>query len=214
MNSDTYQTKRGQLETYFDRTAVDAWSRLTSEDEKVGRIRATVRAGRNRMRQTLLGWLPGDLAGWRVLDAGCGTGVLALAALALGAGRAFAFDVDPLATEATAANAVANALHGRVAVWTGSFEALARGVRFDWVIANMIRSELLPLLPALAACVAPSGRVILSGLLEEEEDLVREALARDGLAVHGRRSLRDPTGDAWLALVAHRAAEGSPPPSA
>jgi magnesium-protoporphyrin O-methyltransferase len=80
----TYLARRGQLETYFDRTAAEAWSRLTS-DAPVSGIRATVRAGRDRMRATLLGWLPGDLRGRRVLDAGCGTGALAVEAARRGA---------------------------------------------------------------------------------------------------------------------------------
>ena len=58
----SYLERRGQIETYFDRTAVEAWARLTS-DAPVGRIRATVRAGRDRMRATLLVWLPADLRG-------------------------------------------------------------------------------------------------------------------------------------------------------
>ena len=57
MRTATYATRRSELETYFDRTAVEAWSRLTS-DAPVSRIRATVRAGRDRMRNTLLSWLP------------------------------------------------------------------------------------------------------------------------------------------------------------
>lgn len=77
MHSATYLARRGQLETYFDRTAAEAWSRLTS-DAPVSGIRATVRAGRDRMRATLLEWLPADLQGARVLDAGCGTGALAV----------------------------------------------------------------------------------------------------------------------------------------
>ena len=80
----TYERRRGQLETYFDRTAVDAWNRLTS-DAPVGRIRATVRAGRDEMRQTLLDWLPADMTGRRLLDAGCGTGALAVEAARRGA---------------------------------------------------------------------------------------------------------------------------------
>ena len=67
-----YQTRRGEIETYFDRSAVDAWARLTST-APVGRVRATVRAGRDTMRATLLSWLPDDLSGRRLLDAGCGT---------------------------------------------------------------------------------------------------------------------------------------------
>ena len=89
----TYEQRRGQLETYFDRTAVDAWSRLTS-DAPVGRIRATVRAGRNQMRSTLLDWLPADLSGRRLLDAGCGTGALAIEAARRGA-QVVAIDLSP-----------------------------------------------------------------------------------------------------------------------
>ena len=84
MASATYLARRGQLETYFDRTAVAAWARLTS-DAPVSGIRATVRAGRDRMRATLLGWMPDDLSGCRVLDAGCGTGALAVEAARRGA---------------------------------------------------------------------------------------------------------------------------------
>ena len=84
MQSATYLARRGQLETYFDRTAADAWKRLTS-DAPVSGIRATVRAGRDRMRATLLSWLPSDLSGRRVLDAGCGTGALAVEAARRGA---------------------------------------------------------------------------------------------------------------------------------
>ena len=76
MQSSTYTARRGKLEAYFDRTAAAAWQRLTS-DAPVSGIRATVRAGRNEMRETLLSWLPDDLTGLRVLDAGCGTGALA-----------------------------------------------------------------------------------------------------------------------------------------
>ena len=89
----TYQARRGQLETYFDRTAVEAWARLTS-DAPVGRIRATVRAGRDRMRATLLGWLPEDLRGARLLDAGCGTGALSVEAARRGA-AVVAIDLSP-----------------------------------------------------------------------------------------------------------------------
>lgn len=89
----TYRQRRVQLQTYFDRTAVEAWSRLTT-DAPVSRIRATVRAGRERMRQTLLGWLPADLHGLRLLDAGCGTGALAVEAARRGA-RVVAIDLSP-----------------------------------------------------------------------------------------------------------------------
>lgn len=93
MNTSNYAERRGEIETYFDRTAVDAWARLTS-DAPVGRVRATVRAGRDRMRATLLSWLPQDLRGCRLLDAGCGTGALAVEAARRGA-EVLAIDLSP-----------------------------------------------------------------------------------------------------------------------
>lgn len=84
MYTDTYAQRRSQIENYFDRTAVQAWERLTS-DAPVGRIRTTVRAGRDKMRAKLLSWLPQDLHGKRILDAGCGTGALAVEAASRGA---------------------------------------------------------------------------------------------------------------------------------
>lgn len=93
MSAVTYEQRRGQLETYFDRTAVEAWTRLTS-DAPVGRIRATVRAGRDQMRRCLLSWLPTDLRGRRVLDAGCGTGALAVEVARRGA-EVVAIDLSP-----------------------------------------------------------------------------------------------------------------------
>ena len=106
MNTTAYQQRRSQIEHYFDRTAADAWARLTS-NEPVGRIRATVRAGRDTMRETLLSWLPTDMHGLRLLDAGCGTGALALQAALRGA-DVVAIDLSPtlvhLAAERMAAD--------------------------------------------------------------------------------------------------------------
>jgi magnesium-protoporphyrin O-methyltransferase len=75
MATTAFAERRGVIEAYFDRKALHAWTVLTS-DAPVNRIRATVRAGRDRMRAQLLDWLPGDIRGARVLDAGCGTGAL------------------------------------------------------------------------------------------------------------------------------------------
>jgi magnesium-protoporphyrin O-methyltransferase len=91
--NDRYAARRGELEQYFDRTAVDAWKRLTS-DAPVNSIRATVRAGRDEMRRALLSWLPTDLRGQRVLDAGCGTGALAVEVARRGA-HVVAVDLSP-----------------------------------------------------------------------------------------------------------------------
>lgn len=82
--SSNYDVQRERLAAYFDGTARKAWIDLTG-DAKVSGIRATVRAGRERMRETLLSWLPQDLRRTRLLDAGCGTGALSVSAACRGA---------------------------------------------------------------------------------------------------------------------------------
>ncbi|MEQ1941871.1 magnesium protoporphyrin IX methyltransferase [Mesorhizobium sp. VNQ89] len=72
-----YAQRRGEIQTYFDRTAVEAWKRFAT-DTPLGRIRASVREGRAQMRTAMMASLPDDLSGWRVLDAGCGTGAMSL----------------------------------------------------------------------------------------------------------------------------------------
>ncbi|MEM9715856.1 MAG: magnesium protoporphyrin IX methyltransferase [Pseudomonadota bacterium] len=77
-NTDSsYLSKRAQLATYFDETASKTWERLTS-DAPVSRIRETVRQGREQMAGVLLGILPKDMKGMRILDAGCGAGPLSI----------------------------------------------------------------------------------------------------------------------------------------
>ncbi len=88
-----YLTRRTEIETYFDRTAVGAWEKLTS-DAPVSGVRARVRAGRDEMRATLLSYLPTDLRGVTILDAGCGTGALAVEAAKRGA-KVTAIDLSP-----------------------------------------------------------------------------------------------------------------------
>ena len=90
--STSYQQSRTKLETSFDKTARKAWEDLTS-DVPVSGIRATVRAGRDTMRDLLLSTLPTDMNGMRLLDAGCGTGALAMAAAQRGA-EVVAIDVS------------------------------------------------------------------------------------------------------------------------
>jgi len=132
MQTLSYQQRRGQIETYFDRTAVEAWRRLTS-DAPVGRIRATVRAGRERMRQTLLGWLPADLRGLRLLDAGCGTGALAVAAARRGA-RVVAIDLSPTLVDLARERTPRDLGAGSVDFQVGDMLDPALG-RFDHVVA-------------------------------------------------------------------------------
>jgi magnesium-protoporphyrin O-methyltransferase len=128
--SGTYLSRRGEIETYFDRTAAQAWARLTS-DAPLGRIRASVRAGRDRMRDTLLSWLPADLAGCRVLDAGCGTGALAVEAARRGA-DVVAVDLSPTLV-ALAAERLPADVARRIRFLSGDMLDAGLG-RFDHVV--------------------------------------------------------------------------------
>ncbi len=135
MNPISYLERRSKIEDYFDRTAVQAWARLTS-DAPVGRIRATVRAGRDRMRATLLDWLPSDLSGMRVLDAGCGTGALAVEAARRGA-HVLAIDLSPtlvdLARDRQPAELTSEHSIGRIDFRSGDMLDPALG-DFDYVV--------------------------------------------------------------------------------
>ena len=131
-----YHQRRHEIETYFDRTASQAWEQLTST-APLGRVRATVRAGRERMRQTLLDWLPQDLHGLRILDAGCGTGAFAIAAARRGA-QVVAIDLSPTLVD-VALRRLALQLEtfdagGRIDFLSGDMTDAALG-EFDHVVA-------------------------------------------------------------------------------
>jgi len=131
MNDTSYEQRRGQIENYFDRTAAAAWATLTS-DAPVGRIRATVRAGRDQMRSTLVSWLGQDLKGKRILDAGCGTGALAVEAARLGA-EVVAVDLSPTLVDLARERIPADVAH---LVEFHSGDMLDKGLgHFDHVVA-------------------------------------------------------------------------------
>jgi magnesium-protoporphyrin O-methyltransferase len=126
-----YATTRDRVETYFDRTATRTWERLTS-DAPVSRIRQTVREGRDRMRALMLSRLPGDLRGARVLDAGCGTGMMTEDLARRGA-TVVAADISPKLVE-IAHDRLAPALRPQVTFRAGDMTDPALG-SFDAVLA-------------------------------------------------------------------------------
>ncbi len=159
MDNAAYLQRRGQLEEYFDRTAVRAWERLTS-DAPVSRIRASVRAGRDRMRQAMLDLLPAPLTGQRVLDAGCGTGALAQELAARGAG-VLAIDLSPTLVELARqrSNAAAAAA---IEFRTGDMTDPALG-EFDHVVAmdSLIHYEADDIVRVLATLARRTRRSLV-----------------------------------------------------
>lgn len=131
MSTASYQQRRSEIETYFDRTALAAWATLTSS-APVGKIRATVRAGRDTMRNTLLEWLPPDLSGVRLLDAGCGTGALAMQAAARGA-DVLAIDLSPQLIGIATQRAAVSSHAGNISFHAGDMLDKNFG-RFDYVV--------------------------------------------------------------------------------
>jgi magnesium-protoporphyrin O-methyltransferase len=156
----TYEERRGEVETYFDRTAADAWARLTST-APVGRIRATVRAGREAMRRTLLSWLPADLSGRRLLDAGCGTGALAVEAARRGA-RVVAIDLSPTLIALARERLPADLRAGSIEFRAGDLLDPALG-RFDHVVAmdSLIHYRAADTIRVLAALAARTDASLL-----------------------------------------------------
>ena len=109
--------------------------------------------------------------GQRVLDYGCGSGILAMGAARFGASEIVAVDIDPAAVESTRLNAQAN----HVALQAG-LPDLAKG-GFDLVLANILATPLKVLAPLLCAHVAPGGHLVLAGILSRQTDELREAFA-------------------------------------
>jgi ribosomal protein L11 methyltransferase len=139
----------------------------------------------------------GELDGARVLDVGCGSGILSIAAARLGALRVSGLDTDPIAIEATLANARRNRLARRIGAREGSLPS--GEPPFEVVVANLIASLLIELAGALRRELRPGGLLLASGIFEDREAEVAAAFSRAGLAVIGR-----PVEGEWVALAARR----------
>jgi ribosomal protein L11 methyltransferase len=137
----------------------------------------------------------GLIEGARVLDVGCGSGILAIAAAKLGAADVIGLDPDPIAIESTTANARRNRLMSRIRARQGTLPS-GEGP-FDVVLANLIASLLVERAPALRDELAPGGTLIASGIFVDREGEVRDAFAAAGLTVFGRATEGD-----WVALEA------------
>ena len=182
----TYQKRRGEIETYFDRTAMAAWARLTSTAPVSG-IRATVRAGRDEMRNTLLSWLPENMHGMRLLDAGCGTGALALEVAGRGA-EVVAIDLSPQLVTLAAARAADHPAASRVSFRAGDMLDPALG-NFDFVVAmdSIIHYRREDTFAAIAQLAARCGQAMLF-TFAPRTPLLSTALAIGKILPRGNRS--------------------------
>jgi len=114
----------------------------------------------------------------RVIDAGCGSGILALSAVRLGWTDVSGFDNDPEAVRVSEENAVLNELAGAVRFSTADLvSGLPAGTQADVVLANIQADVLLRFIPQLVNAIAPGGLLVLSGILARENDQVRAAYA-------------------------------------
>lgn len=146
-----------------------------------------------------LEWLAGqDLQNKEMIDYGCGSGILAVAALLLGAEHAHGVDIDPQALTATQYNAEKNRVLARISYYLPEQFAVAGA---EIVVANILAKPLIELSAVIAALVKPGGRLILSGILNEQAQAVAEAYRAQGLTVAEPVSRED-----WCRLDAEKPA--------
>ena len=135
----------------------------------------------------------------RIADIGCGTAVLAMAAASVWPdARVVAGDIDEVAVDVARANCAANGLDGIVCCAAAGFDApeLAQGAPYDLIFANILKGPLVALAPKVAAHLAPGGRAILSGILNEQADAILAVYARCGINLVTREDIVD-----WTTLT-------------
>ncbi len=138
--------------------------------------------------------------GGRLLDIGCGSGILSLAALQLGWQSAVGVDIDAQAITVATHNAALNGLQDRVQWLHGSWNIVTG--QFPCITANVYLGPLVEMLPPVTRHLAPGGTILLSGLLASQEATMRTSVQNAGLAVQARR-----VEEGWVALAVRRARE-------
>jgi ribosomal protein L11 methyltransferase len=136
-----------------------------------------------------------------VIDVGCGSGILSIAAIKLGASAALGVDIDAGSVENARDNANANGVGEELILAVGSVAEIKRG-QFPYkkaplVLANILAPVIVRLFAdGLAGLIEEDGAIILSGILQEQEERVIEAAQAQGLALNERRQMGD-----WVALT-------------
>lgn len=128
--------------------------------------------GYHATTRLILEWLPEVISeGDVVLDAGTGTGILAIGALKLGAESAFGFDIDEWSKDNAEENMLLNGVTD-FRVELGSLEVIPKGIKYDVILANINRNALIELIPELLPYLKKGGKLLLSGLLHEDEETI------------------------------------------
>ncbi len=147
---------------------------------------------------------PGQSSKLRVIDVGCGSGILSIAALKLGAAEALGVDIDPESITNSRENADTNGIGDELLLGIGSVDEVLQG-RFPWrraqlVVANILAPVIIRLLDVgLADLAEPGGALILSGILQEQAQRVIDAAQAKGLRLQESRRMGD-----WVALCVRR----------
>ena len=137
---------------------------------------------------------PGD----SVLDLGCGSGILSIVAVKLGAERAVGLEIDPVAVKAGRANIDLNRAADSVELIHGTLPSpRAPAGSFDCVFANISARVVTDLAARIVECIAPGGRLLVSGVIEKHLDGVTDALIAEGATIERQEIDGD-----WVALLA------------
>lgn len=135
--------------------------------------------------------------GAEVLDAGTGTGILAIAAVKLGAKSVFAFDIDQWSITNAQENIYLNKVADSITIKKGGIEVLKNGKTYDVILANIERNAIIEMLPAFSDQLSEGQNLLLSGLLKTDEELVLEKLKNNNLS--HRKTVYE---NEWIAIWA------------
>ncbi len=137
----------------------------------------------------------------RVLDLGCGSGILAITAARLGAAHVWALDTDAQAVSATNNNVALNHLTDRITAQQGSLDTLLdSGQQFELALVNILAKVIIPMCKqGLGRIIAPGGVAVFSGLIQEQVEEVEAALRATGLNPYRRRTMGE-----WVGIEAKR----------
>ncbi len=152
--------------------------------------------GYHATTRLILEWIPEIISeGDSVLDAGTGTGILGIAALKVGASSAFGFDIDEWSKDNAEENMELNQISD-FEVELGSTEVIPEGEKYDVILANINRNALIYLIPELLVFLKPEGNLLLSGLLEEDEEIMLSQESLKGLTHIETRQQQE-----WIAIL-------------